>query len=594
MLISFLWTACQASLIGDSPTRTFNTASVTAVLQQETPLIPFAANKELLPTLMITSGAGSTNDLSPGTTYYIRPDGGSANQCNGLADTPFSESVSPACAWNHPFWALPPQGSARMAGGDTLRIAPGQYRMGYGAPGATRCDAFSAYDCYMAPIPSGSDAAHPTRILGTGWESGCANPPQLWGAEHADRILNLDGSNNVDVACLEITDHSACVESQENGLPCERDNPPYGDWAAVGIFAADSANVRLSNLNIHGLANSGVHAGRLMDWTVEYVRIAGNGWSGWDGDIGEDGSNQGTLTFRRWLVEWNGCGETYPGGRPTRCWAQSAGGYGDGVGTGATGGHWIIEDSAFLHNTSDGLDLLYARLPGARVDVRRVIAEGNAGNQIKTTGPTHMENVIVVGNCNFFSGQPFAYRMDTNGDGTPDGDSVDPCRAGGDAISLDLNPGDQASVVNSTLTGEGTCLLIAMCAYQKDCLRSQQNVLLTNDIFEGNPSFSRSGEDVCFAWYNDEAGADRLPQNPFTTEYSILHAVPFGNVNPCGVGNNLCGTSAGLLSPGLDGFNAHLQAGSPAIDAGTAAGAPSSDFDGQPRDAKPDMGAYER
>jgi hypothetical protein len=38
----------------------------------------------------------------------------------------------------------------------------------------------------------------------------------------------------------------------------------------------------------------------------------------------------------------------------------------------------------------------------------------------------------------------------------------------------------------------------------------------------------------------------------------------------------------------------HLGAGSPCIDKGTAAGAPAMDIDGDPRDAAPDMGAYER
>lgn len=37
----------------------------------------------------------------------------------------------------------------------------------------------------------------------------------------------------------------------------------------------------------------------------------------------------------------------------------------------------------------------------------------------------------------------------------------------------------------------------------------------------------------------------------------------------------------------------HLQAGSPAIDAGTAVGAPATDLEGTPRDSAPDMGAYE-
>ena len=39
--------------------------------------------------------------------------------------------------------------------------------------------------------------------------------------------------------------------------------------------------------------------------------------------------------------------------------------------------------------------------------------------------------------------------------------------------------------------------------------------------------------------------------------------------------------------------NYHLQVGSPCIDAGTSDGAPDTDFDGMPRDAMPDIGAYE-
>ena len=37
----------------------------------------------------------------------------------------------------------------------------------------------------------------------------------------------------------------------------------------------------------------------------------------------------------------------------------------------------------------------------------------------------------------------------------------------------------------------------------------------------------------------------------------------------------------------------HLRAGSPCIDKGTSAGAPTHDIEGTPRDVVPDMGAYE-
>lgn len=334
-----------------------------------------------------------------------------------------------------------------MAGGDTLIIGAGSYRMGFGAPGADNCESAYPWDCHIPPIPSGPDPAHPTRILGEGWDTGSANLPELWGAERSYMILDLTDASNVEVAHLEITDHSSCVGFHTGDLTCERDAYPFGDWAQAGVYAEDSANVYLHDLNIHGLANAGVHAGRLTDWTVEDVRIAGNGWAGWDGDIWGDDSNSGTMLFRRWTVEWNGCGETYPGGEPTGCWGQTAGGYGDGVGTGATGGDWIIEDSRILHNTSDGLDLLY-HTQGGRVTLDRVRAEGNAGNQVKVTGQTAITNSVLVGNCAFFDGKSFTH-------------DVDNCRYMGNTLEVFYMGGEQASVVNTTLYGQGDGLVDA-------------------------------------------------------------------------------------------------------------------------------------
>jgi hypothetical protein len=329
-----------------------------------------------------------------------------------------------------------------MAGGDTLLVAAGEYQMGYGAPGSESCDATGSYGCIMAPVPSGPAPDRPTRILGVGWDAGCPTPPQLWGTGRPWFVLNLTDASHVEVACLEITDHSSCVEDHTGELACERDIPPYGEWASYGLYAEDSANVHLWNLDIHGLASGGVHAGRLTDWTVENVRIAGNGSVGWDGDLwGDNGdSNTGTLLFRHWVVEWNGCGESYPEREPVGCWGQEAGGYGDGVGTGETGGDWIIEDSAFLHNTSDGLDLLYHTLGGS-ITLVRVHAEGNAGNQIKVAGQTTITNSLLVGNCAFFENQPFTYW-------------VDHCRALGNTLEVAYTAGADIGL-NSTFYGQG-------------------------------------------------------------------------------------------------------------------------------------------
>jgi hypothetical protein len=526
---------------------------------------------------------------SAGTTWFIRTDGGSADQCTGLVNAAYPGSGSgQACAWKHPFQALPPGGTARIQAGDTLMVGPGDYKMGYGAAGAEACDYEGSYECVPLPVPSGPDPAHPTRILGAGWDSGCAAAPQLWGSGRPWYVLNLTGSSNVELRCLEITDHSSCIEDHlfpSGGSPytCQRDTPPYGDWAAIGLYAEDSANVLLKDLNIHGLANTGVRAGRLTDWTVENVAIVGNGSAGWDGDLSGDSSNSenhGTFTFRRWRVAWNGCGETWPDLQHLGCWGQEAGGYGDGAGFGGTtGGHYIIEDSAFLNNTSDGLDMLYVRLPGSVIEIRRTIAAGNDGNQIKFTTETGtVENSLMVSNCARFHGMP-----GWNND--------DDCRASGDALSIDLRPGGQVALVNNTITGEGNCLVIAGCALDQSCNGSEK-VTMRNTLFMGQKSFFDPSADVCFAWYDDESNPP-MPANPFTVDHSLITGVRFGNVEPCPGSGNLCDVAPGILNTAIDDFNAHLLAGSPAINAGSTAGAPTLDLEGRIRDAQPDIGAYE-
>ena len=100
-------------------------------------------------------------------------------------------------------------------------------------------------------------------------------------------LLDLSGSAHVEVACLEITDHASCVENHCHGgacagevARCERDQYPYGDWAGTGLRAHGATDVLLRDLDIHGLALRGIHAGRLTDWTLQRVRVVGNGWSG--------------------------------------------------------------------------------------------------------------------------------------------------------------------------------------------------------------------------------------------------------------------------------------------------------------------------
>jgi hypothetical protein len=502
-----------------------------------------------------------------GTTYYVRPSGGDAAQCDGRADAPYpGAGQAQACAWKHPFFALPPGGSPRISAGDRLLVGKGSYRMGVFAPGAEGCDA--AWDCFMASPPSGLDAGHPTRIVGEGFDTGCAAAPELWGTERAGRVVNLDGVSHVRVECLEITDHDPCVPFHSGGLACRRDNAPYGDWAEIGLVARDSSDVTLRRLDVHGLGSSGIFAGRLHDWTVVDVRIAANGWSGWDGDIEGNDANTGTLRFSRVTVEYNGCGETYPGKLPTGCWAQSAGGYGDGVGTGETGGDWIIEDSSFLHNTSDGLDLLYHRLGGSIV-LERVRAEGNAGNQVKTTGDTTIRNSLIVGDCGYFTGKSFTYQ-------------VDDCRAAGNALAFEVEGGDDVTLVNNTVYSEGDCLMEATGGCQ-----GASRFTTRNNIFLGGPDYLSPGERTCL-FYTE------CSRHTFNPQHDLIFGTKDGEC-PSGDGNLCLDPQLVNMSPAT--FDAKLEPASKARDSGLPVGGlvPSVDLEGRarPQGSGVDRGAYE-
>ena len=435
-------------------------------------------------------------------TYYVRTDGGTSQQCTGLADAAYPGSgTAQDCAWSHPYVALPPTNSEhhvapRIAGGDTLIIGPGSYMMGYGAPDTSICYSTYTTDCHMQPIPSGPDPQHKTRVLGAGWDQGCPAAPQLWGAKGAYTVIDMTGSSNAEVGCLEVTDHSSCIVnhcSVDNctGGPSQIDRCVSGDdYANNGLIASDAGNVLLHDVNIHGIGSEGVRSGRLTDWTVTNLRLWANGFAGWDGDIRNgnssvDTSDYGTMQFSHLEIAWSGCGERYPGTEIFGCWDQNEGGYGDGLGTGPTGGTWIFEDSYIHHNVSDGLDLLYADGTGS-VTYRRVKAEGNAGNQLKVAGPSLVENSVIIGSCavpwstfppNNYEG-PYdpsqfvgKYNMELSGN----------CRASGDAIAVGLTSGATSTLRQNTITGQGDCLVMYTRGDATSTVQMSDNVLFGNN-----------------------------------------------------------------------------------------------------------------
>lgn len=509
--------------------------------------------------------AGNESPLSAPLTettskvWYIRTDGGTSTQCTGTSDAAYpGTGTNQPCALEHPFWLLPPRSSSETArtallqGGDAVVVGPGEYKIGYGAPntaGKTSvCATHWAYDCTMQALPGGPDAAHPTRVLGKGWESPNPVAPQFYGVERAWQVLSLKG-NNIELRNLEITDHSSCgYNSPDPVKRCNRGSYPFGDHADDGIVAKDSSNVLLQNVNIHGMSVRGIKAGRISDWTLDHVTIRGNMSVGWDGDIGHgapgsgsDSSNSGNIIFKHVKIEYNGCAEKYPSGDIWGCCSQDQGCYGDGLGTYFTGGNWIFEDSEISRNTSDGLDLLYHSGEG-RVTIRRSRFEGNAGNAVKVATDTFIDNSVIVSNCDYFSNNPIA---EQGGDPTYFNQAgFNNCRATGTAfVAAGFVPGRKVAIANSFLSGTSTILIET----KGSTCDGSEKFISRNNVFVGMEGWFKKthGEPGVYStlFYRDGSdgnGTGPCGTGPTATQFDNRDSVAFRmRFNQCPNSNNV-------------------------------------------------------
>lgn len=351
-------------------------------------------------------------------TFYVRPSGGTSSQCNGQTNVDYSAGVAPACAFNHPAWALGAFGTdGLMSGGDTLIIKNGSYMIGVGMPNTVGCSYGNPRNCILDIPPSGS-ASTPTRILGEEWNTGCSTKPELWGQASAKAVFDLTGASNIELQCLDLTDHDTCGYEQTN-IPNECVKPngsntsSVGPYALYGIFSLGTTNLKMWNLDIHGFATFGAYTSDLHgNIDVSNVNIDGNYSGGWDGDTrtaGGSGSLQdGTLRAHKLNVRYNGCREEYPRSSSfshsdySHCTAQDNQGYGvygDGMGSFDVAGTWIFTEPNISWNSSDGLDLLYGT-NNTNVYIDKGTFLANNGNGLKISGKiVEVTNTALVGNC---------------------------------------------------------------------------------------------------------------------------------------------------------------------------------------------------
>ncbi|CAA0102631.1 Uncharacterised protein [BD1-7 clade bacterium] len=571
--------------------------------------------------------------------HFVRLDGGNWNQCDGKTNVAYSSEITTReCAVSHLFELLDPQtGDVRINGGDIITVMnqsngePAEYTMGtHGDYTSGRCHTGWAYSCTLPSLPSGTQE-NPTILRGQLVDGTCANKPVLWGTGRAKSILTIDNAEHVQISCLTITDKSSCVGSPgfpDQSLVCDRSAPYDKPFADTGITIKDSSNLELTDVDVQGLGK-GIHAGRLHNITLTRVNIFANYSVGWDGDIGfldgtPDSSNTGTVKFIDSGINFNGCALIYQPGsaqhnQPHACSRQDIGGYGDGVGTGQTGGDWIFDNTTVMHNSSDGLDMLYHEF-GGKITIKNSRLEGNAGNQIKTSGNAEIINNIIIGSCAWNSRQEDAL-----------GKEGEICRAGGNTLSLHFTHADtQVSVINNTVYAEGD--VIINTGNRTSVPESTQSLYVVNNVFYGLVDYRQNFENA--AMYYTVAAF------PYTQMHNnIIHkpknfgypCINFPNNTPSA--NNgqegFC-TDSGAVSyydnddlsiisnphfPAIDighRYTAYdiatlkreaanpypLDAGSPVVNNGYNApvggiAIPTTDFYGNPRVGLPDIGAIE-
>ncbi len=393
------------------------------------------------------------------------------------------------------------------------------------------------YDADIITPPSGTPSAWIT-IRG---EEG--NRPVLAGRDNLITAINLSGVQYVRIENLEIThDDTATGEAL---------------WFRDGleILGAPAAHIVLKDLYIHHVDEFGINIQDVEDLQIINCRIEYCGFGALGGPAGEHGGWR-NVTIRGCSLSWSG--HYYQGGDGSdRPYDRP-----DGFGIEPSQGPILIEDTIAEHNYGDGLDS-----KAANTTIRRCVVANNSCDGVKLWADgSRIENTLIYG----------------RGDGNPEPSPWAPIVIDG----VD-QPGARFEIVNVTVDDYVGQNYLMYVQYETPV---PVQVTVRNTIFSGrgpNCPIYISGASTLVADHN----LFYLPQN----EVVLTHggtAYTCANIASLGPGN-LCGDPLFLRPAWGEPGDYHLQAGSPAIDTGTADGAPTVDLENRPRDARPDIGASE-
>ncbi len=458
-----------------------------------------------------------------------------------MAPSPPPGAAQPPSAPGRTFYVAPHGDNSNPGTRDRPWATPG-YGSRQLAPGDTLIIlggryTLSEYDADIITPPSGTAQAWIT-IRG---EEG--NRPVLAGRDNLLTAINLAGAQYVRIENLEIT----------------HDDTAHGEAAwfreGVEILGAPAAHIVLQDLYIHHLDEFGMNIQDVDDLQILNCRIEYAGFGALGGPAGEHGGWR-NVTIRGSVLSWSGHyyqggdGSNRPYDRP------------DGFGIEPSQGPILIEDTVAEHNYGDGLDS-----KAANTTIRRCIVANNSCDGVKVWGDgSRIENTLIYG----------------RGDG-------DPQPSPWAAIVIDQVEQANARFEIANVTVDDYVGQNYLMYVQYDNPVPVQ-VLVRNTVFSG-----RGPECPIYVGAASTLIADHnlfhLPQN----ETVLTHGdatYTCASIASLGEGN-LCGDPRFVRPAWGETGDYHLQEGSPAVDAGATDGAPAADLENRPRDARPDIGAYE-
>jgi putative Ig domain-containing protein len=575
-----------------------------------------------------------------GTTWYIRLDGGTNTQCTGTTNAPYPGSGSAMpCAYNHPYQMLDYNGHwAKFAGGDTIQFADpatnktpyymGEQNGGVGTDwnaqiggicGHPNAGHSAGSSCVLPPPPSGT-ALNPTRIIGqnagschTSQHTGLVNPTILSGLAGAFAVLDVQGTNYVQLSCIEITQPDNCTNAGiGSGGGC-------GDMAnfisTAGIVlqygtAQGPRNLTMTDIAADGTAGYGIMGSHLNTLATDVltgsdIYLIGNGGGGWNSDGG--GCNTscesvGTMNLSYIDVEGNGCLLLKPfdvsqgllANSFNYCFGQNSGGYGDGFVLIASGDITVnVSHSKFNYNTQDGFDGLHISddvSTSPSLNISSSWAEGNAGQAIKigTGAASTAINNVTISNCRILD-DPSAFP--NNPAGWIPLDAGDTCRAAGNQWAFQMKDGSTLLLENNTILGYGTTMFDLGCAFlNPNCGSNGAKVTEINDLHVGYPDPANAGR-YASGWYLETGILATTVTADHNLWWNVRTLCPDYTIT--GETNYVCSDPLMVSESNVNSLNPNLTSGSPAIGAGVSITGITTDYNGVTRPGAPAIGAIE-